>query len=455
MQEDKIVVGLDIGTKEVSIIVGRQDEFGQLEILGSGIAKSDGVIKGAITNIEKIVRSVNIALHESEGQSGINIGEVIVGIAGQEIKGSTHRGNIMKSSQSDEFNIYDVQRLINDMYKTATPPGTEIIDVIPQEYLIDYDLTTKDPVGTIGARLEGEFQIITAPTKDVAVINKSLQRASMTSPEGLICDRIIVNSLASSLAVLSEEDKDAGVALIDIGSGTTDIAVFYDGILRYTTVIPYGGDIITSDIRQGCMVTQQQAEQLKTKFGKALAEKIRDNEVISIPGLRGRPAKEISRKNLGYIIEARLQDIIELIDWELTNSGYRNHLAAGIVITGGTAQMENIEALFELMTGLDTQVGIPNIHLGRGRSANVKLPKFATAIGLALSGIRALDKRENQYIEQQYTQMQNNRSEMPSNVIPEKMPEVEVGLTKTKFSFNRFIHKTKNFLMDDFNKNDY
>ncbi len=450
MQEEKIVVGLDIGTKEVTVIVGRQDEFGQLEILGAGTALSEGVIKGAITNIDKTVRSINNALQQAESQSGINIGEVTVGITGQDIKSTVHSGNIMTTSENDEFTIYDVQRLINDMYKIATPPGTEIIDVIPQEYMIDYDLSTKDPVGTIGARLEGDFQIITASTKDVNIINKSLQRSGLNSDGSLICDRIILDSLASSLAVLSEEDKDAGVALVDIGSGTTDVAIFYDGILRYTAVIPYGGDIITSDIRQGCMVTQQQAEQLKSKFGKALAEKVNKNEVIAIPGLRNRPAKEISRKNLGYIIEARLEDIIELIDLELTNSGYRNHLAAGIVVTGGTADMENIEELFELFTGLDVQVGIPNIHLGRAKSDIVKAPKYSTAIGLALSGIRALDKRENQYIEQQYDQL---KTESSINNSPSRNDNIRDN--QNGFSFNRFIRKSKNFLMDDFNKNDY
>lgn len=451
MQEEKIVVGLDIGTKEVTVIVGRQDEFGQLEILGAGTSLSEGVIKGAITNIDKTVRSVNLALQQAENQSGINIGEVTIGITGQDIKSTVHGGNIMTTSESDEFTIYDVQRLINDMYKTATPPGTEIIDVIPQEYVIDYELSTKDPVGTIGARLEGEFQVITASTKDVNIINKSLQRAGLNNQGVLICDRIILDSLASSLAVLSEEDKDAGVALVDIGAGTTDVAIFYDGILRYTAVIPYGGDVITSDIRQGCMVTQQQAEQLKSKFGKALAEKVKENEVIAIPGLRNRPSKEISRKNLGYIIEARLEDIIELIDLELTNSGYRNHLAAGIVVTGGTADMENIEELFELFTGLDVQVGIPNIHLGRAKSDTVKAPKYATAIGLALSGVRALDKRENQYIEQQYDQLKIE----PSVDASTSSKTDETGANRNGFSFNRFIRKSKNFLMDDFNKNDY
>lgn len=433
MQEDKIVVGLDIGTTKICVIVGRKNEYGKLEILGMGKAVSDGVIRGMVTNIDKTVNAINKALAEAEANCGIDIGIVNVGIAGQHIKSSTHHGSIIREDKEGEISVKDINRLINDMYKIVTPPGNEIIHVMPQDYTVDYNAGIKDPVGISGVRVEADFHVITAHTSAISNINKCVKRAGLEN-EPLKIDNLILEPIASSMAVLSEEDKEAGVALVDIGGGTTDVAIFYDGIIRHTAVIPFGGNIITTDIKEGCTVMQNQAEQLKVRFGKALASEARENEIVAIPGLRNRPPREISVKNLAYIIEARMQDIIELVHDEIIRSGYKDRLGAGMVITGGGSQLQYCQQLFEYMTGLDVQVGLPNEHLGKGMVEVVKSPMYATAIGLVLAGFRAIDERDNHY------------AEFENPVAGNKVMRKDQG----KEFFRKIIDRTRGLLIDDF-----
>ncbi|SDL34179.1 cell division protein FtsA [Catalinimonas alkaloidigena] len=438
MQKDKIVAGLDIGTTKICAVVGKQNEYGKLEILGMGTAVSEGVNRGMITNIDKTVTGIAQAMQEAERQSGVDIGEVNVGIAGQHIKGSMHHGSITRSSNEDEIKVEDVNRLTNDMYRTVTPAGTKIIHVIPQDYTVDYESGIKDPVGMSGVKIEGDFQIITAHSNAINNLHRCVRKANLE------IDNLMLEPIASSLAVLTAEEKEAGVALIDIGGGTTDIAIFYDNILRHTAVIPFGGNIITSDIKQGCMVMQNQAELLKTRFGHALAEEARDNEVVSIPGLRNRPPKEVSVKNLAYIIEARMEEIVELIHTELIMSGLLNRLAGGLVVTGGGAQLQGVQPLFELMTGLDTRIGYPNEHLSRGKVEDIKSPQFATAVGLVLSGFRSVDDRQNYY------------SEVQSQQTPDRNTKREKTEKTGSDFFRRFLDRTRDLLIDDLdNKGEY
>ena len=337
MENDKIVVGLDIGTTKICAIIGRKNEFGKLEVLGMGKAVSDGVIRGIVTNIDKTVNAIQKAVTEASEMADVNIGEVIVGIAGQHIRSSVHHGVIIRNPKDDEITVEDVRRIANDMENIVVPPGNSIIHVMPQDYTVDYEDGIKDPVGMSGARLEADFHIITAQTTAINNINRCVKRADLISKD------LILEPLASSLSVLSDLDKEAGVCLVDIGGGTTDIAIFYDNIIRHTAVIPFGGNIITSDIKEGCMVMQNQAELLKTKFGKAIAEEANPNEIVSIPGLRNRPAKEISIRNLSSIIEARMEEIIEMVQSEIVASGMYKKLAGGIVLTGGGAMLEYLE----------------------------------------------------------------------------------------------------------------
>ena len=416
MENDKIVVGLDIGTTKICAIIGRKNEFGKLEVLGMGKAVSDGVIRGIVTNIDKTVNAIQKAVSDASDMADVDISDVIVGIAGQHIRSSIHHGVIIRNPKDDEITVEDVRRIANDMENIVVPPGNSIIHVMPQDYTVDYEDGIKDPVGMSGARLEADFHIITAQSTAINNINRCVKRADLISKD------LILEPLASSLSVLSDLDKEAGVCLVDIGGGTTDIAIFYDNIIRHTAVIPFGGNIITSDIKEGCMVMQNQAELLKTKFGKAIAEEANPNEIVSIPGLRNRPAKEISIRNLSSIIEARMEEIIEMVQSEIVASGMYKKLAGGIVLTGGGAMLNGVSQLFEYMTGLDTRIGYPNEHLGKSKIEEVKSPMYATTVGLVLAGFKALDDREDLYRQRQSVSVEQkvgkeSKFEMPAKDI--------------------------------------
>lgn len=432
MSKEEIIVGLDIGTTKICAIVGKKNEFGKLEVLGMGRAVSDGVIRGIVTNIDKTVHAIDKAIKEASDSAGIDIGVVNVGIAGQHINSTVQHGSITRTSD-DEITLEDINRLTSDMYRMVIPPGSQIIHVMPQDYTVDYEEGISDPVGMSGVKLEADFHIITAQTNAINNINKCVKRA------GLEIENLILEPLASSLSALGEEEKQAGVCLVDIGGGTTDVAVFHDGIIRHTAVIPFGGNIITGDIKHGCMVMEHQAELLKTKFGKAIAEEASPNEIVSIPGLRNRPPKEISVKNLAHVIEARMEEIIEMVHSEIITSGYHKKLAGGIVVTGGGSQLTNLSQLFEYMTGLDARIGHPNEHLGKSKIESVKSPMYATSVGLVLSGFKALDFREEQYQEASNGgYLSGTKKEKKGN----------------KF-FENILHKTKGLLIDDFDDKEY
>lgn len=438
MEHEKIVVGLDIGTTKICAIVGRKNEFGKLEVLGMGKAESEGVIKGIVVNIDKTVMAIEKAIKEASDIAGINIGVVNVGIAGQHIRSSIHHNSLLRDTKDDEITIEDVSRLTEDMYRMVVPSGSEIIHVMPQDYIVDYEEGIKDPVGMSGVRLEADFHVITAQTSAINNINKCVRRG------GLEIDDLILEPLASSLAVLSEEEKEAGVCLIDIGGGTTDIAIFFNNIIRHTAVIPFGGNILTTDIQNGLQVMSKQAEQLKTRFGKAIAEEASPNEVVSIPGIRNRTAKEISVKNLSSIIQARMEEIIEMAHVEIINSGYENRLAGGIVITGGGSQLACLKQLVEYMTGMDTRIGYPNEHLGRGKVEAVKSPMYATAVGLVLAGFRSLDERDDA------RRSYEGKESKVKQTVKVKKPSL------TSDFFTNILNKTKGLLIDDLDgKNEY
>lgn len=432
MEHPKIIVGLDIGTTKICAIVGRKNDYGKLEVLGMGKAESEGVVKGIVTNIDKTVFAIEKAVREASDQAGIDIRVVNVGIAGQHIRSFIQHGGLTRTAKDDEINIDDVNRLTEDMYRMVVPPGNEIIHVMPQDYMVDYEDGIKDPVGMSGVRLEADFHVITAQTSAINNINKCVRRA------GLEIEDLILEPLASSLAVLSDEEKEAGVCLIDVGGGTTDIAIFYDNIIRHTAVTPFGGNIITNDIKQGLMVMHNQAEQLKTRFGRAIAEEASPNEIVSIPGIRNRAAKEISVKNLSHIIQARMEEIVEMAHTEIIGSGYENRLAGGIVITGGGSQLNSLKQLVEYMTGLDTRVGHPNEHLGKSKVEAVKSPMYATAVGLVLAGFRSIDDRDDRYKEAR------------------ELRTVKAKRVTSKNFFNEILTKTKSLLIDDLDqKNEY
>ncbi len=388
MGASEIIVGLDIGTSKIAAIVGRRNENGKIEILGFGRTESIGVKRGVVANIDDTVQSITTAVKDAEGSSDTNIATVNVGIAGQHIKSIQYRGSYIRPNAEVEINQSDIDGLNENMFKLAMNPGEDIIDVIAQEYTVDGETGIKQPKGMLGHQLEANFHIITGQTMAAKNIYKCISKANLEVAS------LLLEPLASAEAVLSEEEKEAGVVLVDIGGGTTDIAIFQDGILRHTAVIPFGGDIITEDIKEGCTIIKKYAEDLKVKFGSALASENRDEEVVAIPGLRGRPPKEITLRNLASIIQARMEEIIEHIYFEIKNSGYEKKLIAGIVLTGGGAQLKHISQLTEFITGMDTRIGYPNEHLAPGVPEEMASPAYATGIGLVIIGLQKVEKEE-------------------------------------------------------------
>ena len=301
----EIVVGLDIGTTKIACIVGRKTAHNKIEILSMGKSESVGVTRGVVSNIEKTVQSIIAAVEEAQSRvdGELHVRVVNVGIAGQHINSLQHRGMLMRDNTEKEISQSDIDNLVEDMYKLVMQPGEEIIHVLPQEYIVDAEQGIKDPIGMAGRRLEANFHIITGQIAAAKNIKKCVDKA------GLEVDEMILEPLASSEAVLSEEEKEAGVVLVDIGGGTTDIAIFQDGIIRHTAVIPFGGNIISEDIKEGCTIMKRQAELLKVKFGSALASECQENEIVCIPGLRGREPSKRGWKKLSNtcILKLKIQ----------------------------------------------------------------------------------------------------------------------------------------------------
>ena len=383
-----VVVGLDIGTTKIACFVGRKNEHDKIEIIAMGKSESLGVMRGVVSNIERTVQSINTAVAATQEavDGNLKIKNVHVGIAGQHIKSLQHRGIYTRRTATGEISQVDIDAFVDDMYKLVMKPGEEIITVIPQEYIVDGEPEIKDPIGMAGVRLEANFHIITGQVTNVQNITRCVDRS------GLSVKDIILEPIASAEAVLSEEEKEAGVVLVDIGGGTTDVAIFHDGLIRHTAVIPFGGNVITQDIKEGCRIMQRQAEMLKVKFGSALASESKENEVVCIPGLRGRDPKEITLRNLASIIQARMEEIIELVNFEIKDSGYEKKLIGGIVVTGGGSQLKHLTQLIEYLTGMDARIGYPTEHLANTNDIeSLASPMYATGIGLVLKGFESYE----------------------------------------------------------------
>jgi cell division protein FtsA len=439
----ELVVGLDIGTTKIAAIVGYKNAHGKVEILSVGKAESLGVQRGVVANIEQTIESIKTAIRIASDKANIDIEEVIVGIAGQHIKSMQHRGMVTRRSLEDEVSQSDVDQLIDNMHRLVMSPGEEIIHVIPQEYIIDNEGGIRNPIGHSGIRLEGNFHIITGHVSAVKNIFKCVDRAKLKTVD------LHLEPLASADAVLSDEEKEAGVVLIDIGGGTTDVAIFYDGIIRHTAVIPFGGNIISEDIKEGCGIIKTQAEQLKMRFGSALAQENQLNEVISIPGLRGRPHKEISVNTLAQIIQARMEEILEFVLFEIKNSGFERKLAGGIVVTGGGSQLKHLPQLVMLTTGMDCRIGTPNEHLA-GADDELKNPMYATGVGLVMKGIEKYEREAKRGL----NSSKPNEEKVLVSVTAESKKKEEkkvIGHSTKKVGnfFDSLITKAKDWMSDD------
>ena len=436
MEKKELYIGLDIGTTKIVAMIGVINEYDKLKIIGVGKSKSLGVHRGVVNNISQTIQSIQSAINEAENNSNEKIDKVIVGIAGQHIRSLQHSDYITRENSDEVIDIQDIEKVINQVYKLVMMPGEEIIHVLPQEFKIDGQSEIKEPVGMFGGRLEANFHVVVGQVSSI----KNIARCVKSS--GIDFDGITLEPLASADAVLSREEKEAGVALIDIGGGTTDLAIFKDGIIRHTSVIPFGGNIITDDIKEGCSIIEKQAELLKIKFGSAWPGENKDNEIVSIPGLRGRDPKEISLKNLSKIIHARVVEIIEQVYMEIKNYGHEDQkkkLIAGVVLTGGGSQLKHLKQLVEYITGMDTRIGLPNEHLAGNNSIEISNPTFATAVGLVMN---SMEKRKSKPLE---SNLEND--EIDKNY--ENETEVSSDGTSTdpsKSIFEKFTEKIKTFL---------
>jgi cell division protein FtsA len=418
-------VGLDIGTTKIVAMVGEKNQFDKVKILGVGKSQSLGVHRGVVNNITQTIQSIKIAVDEAQSKSGLNVKEVAVGIAGQHIRSLQHSDYITRENPDEVINENDIDKLIDQVYKLVMLPGEEIIHVLPQDFKVDGQSEIKEPIGMYGSRLEANFHIVVGQVSSIRNIGKCIKSS------GLEMGDITLEPLASSDAVLSEEEKEAGVALIDIGGGTTDVAIFKDGIIKHTAVIPFGGNVITEDIKEGCSIIGNQAEQLKIKFGSAWPGENKDSEIVSIPGLRGRDPKEISLKTLSKIINARVVEILDQAYLEIKNYGHedsKKKLIAGIVLTGGGSQLRHLKQLAEYVTGMDTRIGFPGEHL-EGDS-NKYNPIYSTAVGLLMKAI------ENNALGD------NSTSNSTSNDLVNQ--DRKTTLTKWAEGFKSFIDKVEN-----------
>ncbi|WP_396141418.1 cell division protein FtsA [Flavobacterium sp.] len=455
MNKDNIAVGLDIGTTKIVAMIGKKNEYGKLEILGVGKSKSLGVHRGVVNNITQTIQSIQQAVSEAENDSGYKINDVVVGIAGQHIRSIQHSDYISRPNSEEVIGDADIDTLIGQVHKLAMLPGEEIIHVLPQEFKIDGQAEIKEPIGMYGGRLESSFHVVVGQAASIRNLGRCVKSA------GLELSGLTLEPLASADAVLSQEEKEAGVALIDIGGGTTDLAIFKDGIIRHTAVVPFGGNVITEDIKEGCSIIEKQAELLKTRFGSAWPGENRDNEIVSIPGLRGREPKEISLKNLSKIIHARVVEIIEQVYAEIKLYGHedpKKKLIAGIVLTGGGAQLQHIKQLVEYITGMDTRIGYPNEHLAGDSIEELSSPLYATAVGLVMNSIRNNTKSATPFVEMKKEEPEvvvRPQVVTETPVIAEEKEESQVThpahqeTTDEKIKrsfFDKYIDKIKEFL---------
>lgn len=423
--EQEYSVGLDIGTTKIVAIVGRKNQHGKIELMGVGKSKSLGVHKGIVNNMTQTINSIKAAIAEAEKSAKVPIKKVTVGIAGKHIRSLQHSDHIMRENPNEYITEKDIEQLKNQVKKLVLPSGEEIIHILPQEYKIDSEGNIQEPIGMFGQRLEAKLHIVVGQMSSIKNIIRCVEEA------GLEMEALTLEPLASAEAVLTQDEKEAGVALVDIGGGTTDIAIFKDNIIRHTCVIPYGGGIITDDIKEGCSIIEKHAEQLKVKFGSAIPELEKDSTFVTIPGLHGRADKEISLKSLASIINARVEEILELVNTELRACGayeQKTKLIAGIVLTGGGSNLKNLRQLTNYKTGFESRIGIANEKVVNDKNQFLKDPEYATGIGLLIESLNINDRRnvqEEEVVIEEPIVVGGSEDEQKNN--PGEIPTIEGG----------------------------
>ncbi len=428
--KNEIIVGLDIGTTKIACIVGRYDEHGKVEILGIGKSESVGVQRGVVVNIDRTVESIKKAVSQASEKSNVDIKIVNVGIAGQHIRSTQHQATRTRSSMDEEISQVDIDIMSQDIRRIPVAPGEDIIHALPQDFTVDQESGIKDPIGMAGIRMKANFHVITGQISQINNIYRCIRKA------GLEVAKLTLEPLASSASVLTDEEMEAGVALVDIGGGTTDIAIFHDGIIRHTAVIPFGGNIITEDIRNGCYILPKYAEVLKVNHGFALEEAVNQNAVIAIPGLAGHPRREISTLRLTQIIQARMEEILDYVHGEIVSSGFSKQLIGGIVMTGGGAQLRHMKQLVEYHTGMHCRVGYPHFHVSSSKDDATKLtPILSTGVGLLMT-------YENNEVQRNLFQ-----ETVSAPIVEEEVQEIQVEMndvqTETKVEVEETVSHAK------------
>jgi cell division protein FtsA len=385
--ENEMIVGLDIGTTKIACIISELDTNGELKIVGVGMSPSDGLRKGVVVNIDKTVRSIQKSVEEAELMAGVDVESVFVGIAGDHIRAINSKGVVAISRDDNEITELDVVRAIDAAKAVSIPMDREILHVIPQEFIVDEQKGIKDPIGMCGVRLETQVHIITGAVTSAQNIYKSVEKA------GLKVRDLVLEPLASSYAVLEKDERELGVALIDMGGGTTDIALYFDESIRHTAVVGLGGKNVTSDIAIGIRTPIEKAEEIKKHYGCAYSALVKNDEFISVPGVGGREQREVSKAVLSSIIEPRVEEILSLALREIKRTEYSDMLGAGVVLTGGCALMEGIQELAEKVFEMPVKIGVPTGFGGLTEAA--KSPVHSTGVGLCMYGVKQLNGRKS------------------------------------------------------------
>jgi cell division protein FtsA len=444
-QHNNIITAIDIGTTKIVTIVGRKNDTGNLEILGMSKAQSKGIVRGSVINIEEAVNTIRCTIEDVQKQVGFPIREAYVGIAGQHITSITGRGYILRDTYEKEITKEDTEKLLAEMYKTAIQPGEEIIHIIPQNYLVDNEHIITNPVGMFGKRLEGNYLIVIGQTLSARMIKLAVERL------GIKVKQLILEPLASSAAVLTTEQIEAGVVMVDIGGGTTDIAVYRKNVIRGTAVIPFGGNVITKDIEEGLSLINKYAELLKTQYGSALSDLADESKVITIPGINGGSSKEVSLKSLAAIIQSRMDEIIDGIIYHIGDADDKDKLIAGIVITGGGAMLKNLKQLLSYRTELEVHIGKPNIQIASVDLKEINQPMYSTSVGLLIKGFEYEEmsrKQEEETIESSPVQ---KKKILKSDSDSTSQADDKSDSTRSSNPFNKAITILNGVLVNMFN----
>lgn len=384
MSKEDLITGLDLGTTKISAIIAEVNEKSEINVVGVGTTPSYGLRRGVVVNLDKTVQGIRQAVGEAELMAGVKVNNVVVGIAGDHIKSFNSRGVIAVSRTEEGISNEDIKRVIEQAKAVTIPMDRKIIHVLPQDYTVDDQTGIKEPVGMAGVRLEAEVHVVTAAITAIQNIVKSIERANLAIRD------IVLQPYASSFAVLDEEEKELGVCLLDVGGGTTDFSIFFEGSIRHTSVVGLGGVNITNDIAIGLRTPRAQAEEIKKRHGAALSSIVDTNETMEVPGVGGRKKREVSRQILASIIEPRIEEVFSLVEREIKRSGFDDRLTAGIVLTGGTVKMEGIEQLAERIFDLPVKVGVPKGIVGLTDA--VSDPVHAAGVGLIVYGYKHRDE---------------------------------------------------------------